>query len=139
MEELKLSGKFEHTLDPKGRVTLPARYREYFRNKVVLVRFPNGEPCVNVFHPVTWDRFDAKNVEPLDNFKDLEAAWLVRDIYGNQDEVEPDGQGRVLLGQHIEPAGLSGKVLIIGARDHLEIWDPETYAERRQQMVSRDA
>ena len=51
-------------------------------------------------------------------------------IYMNQDAVEPDGQGRVLLSaRQIKEVGLSGKVKIIGVRDHLEIWDPDTFAE----------
>jgi MraZ protein len=139
MDEVKLSGTFEHTLDPKGRVTLPARYREYFHNGVVLVRFPDGEPCISVFHPDAWDTFDDKNIEPLDTFNDPTAAWRARNIYSNQDFVEPDGQGRVLLGRHIDKVGLAGKVTIIGARTHLEIWDPATYAERQQKMETRGA
>jgi MraZ protein len=139
MDEVLLSGTFEHTLDPKGRVTLPARYREYFHDGAVLVRFPDGEPCISVFHPETWKKFDAKNIEPLDTFNDSAAAWRSRSIYMNQDLVEPDGQGRVLLGKQVEKAGLSGKVIIIGARTHLEIWDPDTFNERMRQMETRHA
>jgi MraZ protein len=139
MEEVLLSGTFEHSLDPKGRVTLPARYLEYFQDGAVLVSFPDGEPCVSVFHPDTWKRFDARNIEPLDTFNDPAAAWRARSIYMNQDVVDPDGQGRVQLGKQIEKAGLSGKVVIIGARTHLEIWDPDTFAQRMAQMGGRDA
>jgi division/cell wall cluster transcriptional repressor MraZ len=120
-------------------VTLPARYRDHFRDGVVLVRFPDGEPCISVFHPADWDRYDNKHVEPLDTFNDPAAAWRTRSIYSNQDLVEPDGQGRVLLGRHIEKVGLSGKVTIIGARTHLEIWDPATLADRQRKAETRDA
>lgn len=139
MSEFLLSGTFEHTLDPKGRVTLPARYRGHFQAGAVLVRLPDGEPCVRVFHPDAWDKYDGKHIEPLDTFNNPADAWRARSIYMNQDLVEPDGQGRVLLGRHIKEIGLSGKVIIIGARTHLEIWDPDTFAARRQQMESRDA
>jgi MraZ protein len=140
MDELLLSGTFDHTLDAKGRVTLPARYREHFQHGVVLVRFPGGEPCISVYHPATWAKFDAKYIEPLDVFESKTAAWRAREIYMNQDAVEPDGQGRVLLSaRQIKEVGLSGKVTIIGDRDHLEIWDPDVFASRRQEMGSRDA
>jgi MraZ protein len=141
MDELLLSGTFEHTLDTKGRVTLPARYREHFRDGVVLVRFPAGEPCISVYHPSTWAGFDAKYIEPLNVFENKADAWTARAIYMNQDAVEPDGQGRVLLSsRQIKEVGLSGKVTIIGARDHLEIWDPDTFVRRHQQeMGSPDA
>ncbi len=140
MDEVLLSGTFDHVLDPKGRVTLPARYREHFRQGVVLVRFPGGEPCINVYHPDTWQRFDARYIEPLNIFESKEDAWRQRAIYMNQDSVEPDAQGRVLLSaRQIKEVGLSGKVTIIGSRDHLEIWDPETFARRHKEMGSPDA
>jgi MraZ protein len=135
MDDLLLRGTFDHTLDAKGRVTLPARYREHFQYGVVLVRIPDGEPCISVYHPVTWARFDTKYIEPLNVFESKADAWRARAIYMNQDLVEPDGQGRVLLSaRQIKEVGLSGKVTIIGARDHLEIWDPDTFASRQQEM-----
>jgi MraZ protein len=139
MGDVLLSGFFEHSLDSKGRVTLPARYREYFQNGAVLVRLPDGEPCISVFHPDTWEKYDAKHLEPLDTFNNSADAWRSRSVYMNHDRVEPDGQGRVLLGKQIDKVGLSGKVIIIGARTHLEIWDPDTFAERLRQMERRDA
>jgi MraZ protein len=129
MERLLLRGEFEHTLDPKGRVTLPARYRDYFSSGAVLVRFPDGQPCLCVFHPDSWDEFDKKYIEPLDVFKNEADDWHTRRLYRNQDEVEPDRQGRVLIpAQRIKDLGLSGKVKILGVRTHLEIWNPETLA-----------
>jgi MraZ protein len=129
MVGMYLSGEFDHTLDPKGRVTLPARYREYFQNGAILVRFPNREPCISVFHPAAWDEFDGKYLEALNVFENEADSWRARDIYKNQDFVEPDKQGRVLLpAKRIKELGLGGKVKIIGVRTHLEIWDPDTLA-----------
>jgi transcriptional regulator MraZ len=135
-----LSGEFDHTLDPKGRVTLPARYREYFQKGVILVRLPNGEPCVSVFRPESWAEFDQKYLESRDFFENETDRWRARDIYKNQDFVEPDRQGRVLLSsKHIKELGLSGKVKIIGVRTHLEIWDPDTLAAAEAERQSGDA
>jgi MraZ protein len=129
MQRLLLSGEFDHTLDPKGRVTLPARYREYFQKGAVLVRLSQKEPCIRVYHPQAWEDFDAKYIEPLNVFENPADSWRTRRIYRNQDFVEPDRLGRVLLSsQRIKELGLSGKVKIIGNRTHLEIWDPDTYA-----------
>jgi MraZ protein len=140
MQRLLLSGTFDHTLDPKGRVTLPARYREHFQHGAVLVRFPGGEPCISVFHPDAWADFDAKHLEPLNEFENKREGWKARLIYKNQDLVEPDRQGRVLLpAHHVRDLGLSGKVTVIGSRTHLEIWDPATLATREQEMGSADA
>jgi MraZ protein len=136
MDDLKLSGTFEHTLDPKGRVTLPATYRDYFRDGAVLVRFPGGEPCVNVFHPHAWDKYDEKHYGPLNVRENKAHEWEVRNVYRSMTEVPLDTAGRVLLGRHIDAIGLPTKVTIIGAKDHLEVWDPETLAQRDAEMAA---
>ena len=130
MQRELLSGEFDHTLDPKGRITLPARYRDYFSGGAVLVRLQDKEPCVRVYHPDAWLEFDEKYIEPLNVFESETDSWRTRNIYRNQDRVDPDRQGRVLIpAQRIQELGLSGKVKIIGNRTHLEIWNPATLAE----------
>ena len=134
MARLLLSGEFDHTLDGKGRVTLPARYREYFQEAAVLVRFQDREPCIRVYHPDEWAEFDGKYLESLDVFGNPADSWTMRSIYRNQDRVEPDRQGRVLLPpKRIQELGLSGKVKILSNRTHLEIWDPATLAALEQE------
>ena len=94
--------------------------------------------CISVYHPAEWAKFDTRYIEPLNVFESKTDAWRARAIYMNQDAVEPDGQGRVLLSaRQIKEVGLSGKVTIIGDRDHLEIWDPDTFASRQQEMEPR--
>ena len=139
MARLLLSGEFDHALDGKGRVTLPARYREYFQEGAGLVRFQDREPCIRVYHPDEWAEFDGKYLEDLDVFGNQRDSWTMRAIYRNQDRVEPDRQGRVLLPpKRVQELGLSGKVKILGNRTHLEIWDPVTLAALEQEE-RRDA
>lgn len=140
MQRILLAGEFDHTLDPKGRITLPARYRDYFQKGAVLVRLQDNEPCVRVYHPESWDEFDAKYIEPLNVFESEADSWRARGIYENLDPVEPDRQGRVLIpSQRIKELGLSGKVKIIGNRTHLEIWNPDTYAALKATKGCGDA
>ena len=128
MAGMKLSGEFDHALDPKGRVTLPARYRDYFRDGAILVRLPRREPCLCVYRQDAWDAFDEKYLEGKDYYENEHDRWSVRDIYRMQDFVEPDAQGRILLpDKRREELRLNSKVKIIGARDCLEIWDPDTW------------
>jgi MraZ protein len=130
MQSPLLSGEFEHALDPKGRVTLPARYRDYFSHGAVTVRLFQHEPCIRVYSPEEWGKYDQDYIASLDAFGNEDSIWQIREIYGNLDEVEPDRQGRILLSaQRIRELGLNGKVMIRGARTHLEIWDPDTYTE----------
>ena len=129
MNGQKLYGEFEHAVDPKGRITLPARYRDYFVEGAVMVLLPRGERCLSVFNQAAWDEYDEKHLAPLDPFNSSEDGWTVRDTYRYQTSEVPDKQGRVLLsGVLSEKLGLSGKVKIIGARTHLEIWNPEKLA-----------
>ncbi len=139
MQSVLLSGEFDHTIDPKGRITLPARYRDYFSRGAVLVRFQDDEPCVRVYHSDAWREFDEKYLEPLNVFENAADSWRMREIYRNQDEVEPDKQGRVLIpSQRIKELDLSGKVKILGNRTHLEIWNPSTLAALEERR-GRDA
>jgi MraZ protein len=134
MGRLLLSGEFDHSLDGKGRITLPARYREYFRDGAVLVRFQDREPCIRVYHPDEWAEFDGKYLESLDVFASEADSWTMRSIYRNQDRVELDRQGRILLPpKRVQELGLSGKVRILGNRTHLEIWDPMTLTSLEQE------
>jgi MraZ protein len=140
MQRTLLSGNFDHTLDPKGRITLPARYREYLRDGVVLVRLQDNEPCVRIYHPESWDEFDARFIAPLNVFESQADSWRTRNTYERLDFVEPDNQGRVLVpAKRIEELGLSGKVKIVGNRTHLEIWNPETYAALQEQQGGGNA
>ena len=140
MEGLKLSGEFDHAVDPKGRVTLPARYRDYFADGAVLVLLPNRERCLSVFRKDAWDEYDAKHIEPLDTFADEDADWLQREIYRRQSLEVPDKQGRVLLPSGLaKDLGLTGKVKILGAKTNLEIWNPDVLAAREAERQSKHA
>ena len=130
MQRVLLSGEFDHTIDPKGRITLPARYREYFSRGVVLVRFQGDEPCVRVYHPDAWREFDEKYLEPLNVFENAADSWRMREIYRNQDEVEPDKQGRVTIPAPLRQyAGLDRDLAVIGAGSRVEIWDAVAWAD----------
>lgn len=140
MERQVLSGDFEHVLDDKGRVTLPAKYRERFQESAYLVRLVGEAPCVRVYDGQGWNAFDTRYLEPLDEFGSEEDSWRIRDVYRNLYDVVPDRQGRVLLpAAFIEELGLSGKVRIIGNRTHLEIWNPATLAAVEKKRSERVA
>jgi len=140
MQRVLLAGEYDHILDPKGRITVPARYRDYFAHGAVLVRFPDNEPCVRMYHEDAWNEFDAKYIEPLNVFQSEKDSWKARIIYDSLYPVEPDRQGRVLIPNSlIGGLGLSGKVKIVGNRTHLEIWNPDTYAKLKAEWRRADA
>jgi MraZ protein len=139
MDLFRLHGDYEHTLDEKGRLTLPARYRKYFEEGTVLAKLPDSDPCVLVFHPDAWAEYESRHIAPLNDFTNRKDRWKTRIIFKNMSQLVPDRQGRVLIPAHfIKELGLSGKVRIIGHGNFLEIWNPATFLECLEEWEAED-
>jgi MraZ protein len=116
-----LLGEYEHTLDDKNRLTLPARFRQPFGDGVVVTR--GVDPCLVVFTREGWERFVTARLEGLDPFS-REARQMSRFIFAGAAETQLDRQGRIMLPPAlIEHAGLGREVVVAGVRDRVEIWD----------------
>jgi len=119
-------GTFDYAMDERGRVPLPPRYRDVFREGIVLSQ---GSPdhCVRVHSRTSFTaqamEFTAQSAMHRKG-RDLRKALFPRSHFA-----ELDKQNRVLIpGALREYAGLSAKVLVVGAGEWLEIWSPEAYA-----------
>jgi len=111
MQQVVLAGTFEHTIDDKGRVTLPAKYRGHFEELAILARMPGKERAVRVYTREGWEGFEERNIERLDEFNNAEDRRLQRAIFANLSPVTPDKQGRVLVpASFVQDLGLTGKV-----------------------------
>ena len=120
-------GEYEHTIDDKSRLTLPARFREAFASGVVLTR--GLDECLDVYARAAWDTLVAERLAPLDPFS-KEARELKRFFFAAASDAEPDKQGRVLVPAALtKHAGLGREVVVAGVHDHLEIWDRGTWAD----------
>ncbi len=118
-------GEYEHTLDDKNRLTLPAKFRDAFAGGVVVTRGMDG--CLAVYTQDAWDRFVSVRLEELDPFS-REARQMSRFLFAGAAEAEPDKQGRVMLPPAlITHAKLTREVVVAGVRDHVEIWDRATW------------
>jgi MraZ protein len=127
-----LLGEYEHSLDDKNRVTLPARFRQAFADGVVVTRGMDG--CLVVYTPEDWERFVAVRLEGLDPFS-KEARQMSRFIFSGATEAELDRQGRVMLPPAlIHHAKLGREVIVAGVRDHVEIWDRAAWREQLQDV-----
>jgi MraZ protein len=116
-----LLGAHEHTIDDKNRLTLPAKYREAFKDGVVVTRGLDG--CLFAYRRPDWDRLVESRLAPLDPLSP-ETRRLQRFFYAGASEAELDKQGRVMIpGQLIEHAKLGREVVVAGVNDRLEIWD----------------
>jgi MraZ protein len=116
-----LLGAYDHTLDDKNRLTLPAKFRESFAEGVIVTRGFDG--CLYAYRRPDWDRLIESRLAPLDPLSP-ETRRLQRFLYAGATESELDKQGRVMLpAQLIEHAKLGREVVVAGVNDRLEIWD----------------
>ena len=128
---VEFRGKYEHTIDDRGRVSIPARYRNEFLDKIILTMSADG--CIEVY---TEDGFNHVashvSVEPPTTPEGRRAR---RAFYSESFDTELDRQGRILIPPPLRRlAAVDGTVVIAGRKECLEIWNP-----RRLQEVSQDA
>jgi transcriptional regulator MraZ len=116
-----LVGEYEHTIDDKHRLTLPARFRQAFADGAILSRGLDG--CVDAYRREDWARSVESRLAALDPFGEA-GRRLRRYYFGGAAEADLDRQGRVIVPAHlIGYAKLEREVVVIGMHDHLEIWD----------------
>ena len=117
-------GTYDHSLDAKGRVIVPSKFREALGDRFVITR--SLDPCLCVYDMPAWERFVQKlSGLPYNTRKQRE---LVRFFMSSATEVEPDKQGRILLPQKLRThAHIEKNVVLLGVGARIEIWDPETY------------
>lgn len=129
----KFKGEYNHSLDSKNRVFIPAKYREVLGNSFTVCRGSNNEPTLYIFPAETWDELCEEMDEKGRNAVGEEKVLLERDrrdLYRYSDDANMDTQGRITLSQsQIEYARLKKDVLILGNMKRLEIWDPEVFRE----------
>ncbi|MGH3733305.1 MAG: division/cell wall cluster transcriptional repressor MraZ [Acidimicrobiales bacterium] len=121
-------GQFQHSLDAKGRLILPAKFRGEFERGGHLS--PNTEGCVALWTPGEFSRqMDERLLQS--RVGGSTERRLARYWSANSSEAEFDKQGRFALPSSIRDYGqLSGDVLIMGAIDHVELWNPTIYLEQ---------
>ena len=127
-------GTFDHTLDAKNRLTVPARFRSELSGGVVLAK--GLERCVAVWTPAAYDAYTAA---ALEDFHPLskEAQKLTRFFSANSLDTELDGAGRIMLPAFLlEHAKLSKDVVVTGSGDALEIWDRAAWADYNDVLAS---
>lgn len=129
------TGEYRHSLDAKGRIAVPSRFRADLRGGAFLCRWI--DLCLGLFPRDAWDALAAK-VAALP-VTDAGARTFSRFLFASAYEVELDGQGRVVVPAGLrEWAGLESEVVVVGARDHVELWAPGRWADYSAEMTSPD-
>lgn len=118
------TGTYFPKLDDKGRLTLPAKFREALAGGLMVTK--GQDHCLYVFSPAGFEKFASVVADmPLHN----EAARAYqRYLFSGTDEQLPDGQGRISIAAELRRyASLEKECVVIGANDHLEIWDSQAW------------
>lgn len=122
-------GKFEHTLDDKGRLTLPAKFRNHFEHGGFLTQ--NVDGCLALWTP---DEFELQTEAMRSRAAQSQGDRnLVRLWASSSTDLAVDRQGRISIPAHLrEFAGLGTDVLVHGAIERVELWDPARWLEKVQ-------
>jgi MraZ protein len=127
-----LLGEYEHTIDDKSRLTLPARFREALGDGVVVTR--GLDACLQVFRRADWEQYVEDRLRPLDPLS-REARELERYFFSAAAEANLDKQGRVMIpGPLAQYANLGREVVVAGVRNRLEIWDRDAWRKQRDEF-----
>ena len=130
------TGEYRHSVDDKGRLAVPAKFRAPLAVGAFLSRWIDG--CLAIHPEAGWADLVAKVAGlPITN---AGSRLFGRQVFAGAIEVELDRQGRVLIPAYLrEETGLEGEAVVIGARDHAEIWAPKRWAEYRRAMDDPEA
>ena len=129
------TGEYRHTVDAKGRVAVPARFRAQLAAGAFVTRWIDA--CLAIFPRDAWDSLATK-VAGLP-VTDANARTFSRFVFSGAFEVEIDRQGRVLVPANLrEWAELQGEAVVVGSRDHIELWSPARWAAYSEAMNSPD-
>ena len=128
-----LIGEFEHSIDAKGRLIMPAKLRETIGDKFVVTKGLDG--CLFAFSLIEWANFEEKLKSlPLSNRNSRE---FTRFFLSGATECEIDKQGRFLIPINLrESAKLQKEVVIIGVGTRIEIWDKEKWNSYNDENIS---
>jgi MraZ protein len=128
-------GEFLHSVDAKGRVAIPARFRSKIERGAVLTR--GVDSCLYVYPMEVWEQkareLDAADINPR------QRRMIERRFFGMAFELELDAQGRIVVPVKLRQyAGLNGEAVVVGARERFEIWSAVSWQAYTEEMAEED-
>jgi len=129
--ETYFAGEFSHALDEKGRLAVPAKFRARFKEGAVVTRWMNE--CLAVFPTSEWESINAEiRKRPR---TDRTVQTFVHFLVGGAHEADLDAQGRIGIPAHLRHyADIGDEVIVLGANDRLELWQPDRWHARLAQV-----
>jgi len=128
-------GQYTHSVDSKGRLTIPARYRDALESGAVVTQ--GFERNLMVYTNEAFERL-AQRASSLST-TDPQGRAIRRILFGGAADVSLDSVGRILIPPFLrEYAGIDGEVSIVGAGDYVEIWSTEAWAGELESVTDSD-
>ncbi len=120
-----LIGKSKNTVDAKGRINVPAKFREDLGSSFIVTR--GIDKCLYVYSKSEWAKLEASIGElPMASSRNIQ-----RHFFANAEEVSTDTQGRIVVPQHLrEYASIEKEAYVIGNCKRAEIWSAEKWLEQ---------
>lgn len=125
-----MTGTYEHTIDAKGRIAIPAKLREALGESFYLA--VGVDACLSIYPQETWNRFTEKFASlPMSQSK------AMRPLFANAAKCELDSQGRIVIPQKLRKyAGLEKEAVIIGVHDRAEIWSAAAWKAQEEEEMT---
>lgn len=128
-----LTGEYQHSMDQKGRVTVPTRFREELGERFYVMIGTDG--CLNLLS----EEQIAIATQKIKELPPQKSKLLMRKTFGQAAEVEPDKQGRILIPEKLRGyAGLERDVTLVGASTRAELWDTERWRAYNEAQSPED-
>ena len=126
-----LIGEYQHAIDEKGRIALPAKFRKVLTGGVVVTK--SFDPCLHVYSLEKWRR-TAEKISQLP----LNKADVGRLMFPRASHCDIDSQGRILIPSSLlEEAGIKNKAVVVGMFTRGELWSEERWQERRRAIEGK--
>lgn len=124
-------GEYQHSIDPKGRVAIPAKFRRGLENGLVVTS--GLDSCLLIYSKDEWVNRAQKVLEhPVEQ---ANSRAYHRFMFGSAMDAECDSQGRILISDRLRTyAGLKEKVVLVGLYNRIEVWDEERWKEYKAKL-----
>ncbi|MDP2920216.1 MAG: division/cell wall cluster transcriptional repressor MraZ [Dehalococcoidia bacterium] len=121
-------GEYDYKIDEKGRIPLPPKFRQEFRDGIILAAGP--EKCILAYSPAHWKQL-AESVT-TGSFLSSKMRKLNRAVFATAFQLNLDGQNRIALPAPLRQyAGITTDVIVAGANTYLELWDKAAWEQEK--------
>jgi len=129
-------GEYELRIDPKGRLAIPARFRDEFRGRLVISR--GFDRCLNIHTLTEWQQLaDALVSLPATQ---LNPRRIARFTFSGAFDLSPDRQGRIVLPLSLRQyAGINDEVVLVGVYTYLQVWAKDLWAAEKEFVAEHAA